>query len=165
MGVCIRTAMAVPASCRGSGRGRSEPCGERCGHSADRLWLLFFSMFCILLQLRIFPMAAEGAGGSELTQLVADHILPGYRRARACGRRGQRWCDRRRRGRWWSCGSRSSGPSSRSWRSFPRPALQELRATYGPFLMDLLILTCLPYFSLRRLTMNLLVGFLPLRVL
>ena len=38
-------------------------------------------------------------------------------------------------------------------------------ATYGPFLIDLLIFLCLPYLTLRRLTMNLSVGFFFLRVL
>ena len=32
-------------------------------------------MFSILLQLFILGVATEGAGGSKLTQLVADHVL------------------------------------------------------------------------------------------
>ena len=59
----------------------------------------------------------------------AEDIRPGFVKAwlgavarnkaknSACDHHEQQWCDRRRRGRWWSCGSRSSGPSSRSSRS------------------------------------------------
>ena len=44
-------------------------------------------------------VAAVGARRRELAELVADHRLASRTRARACARRGRRWCGRPSRGR------------------------------------------------------------------
>ena len=109
-------------------------------------------------------MAAEGAGGRELTQLVADHILldiDGHVLAAVVNGNGV---------------AHEGGEDGRA----PAPGLedlllvlrvhfldplQKLRGNIRAFFNGSAHIDLPPYFSLRRLTMNLLVGFLPLRVL
>ena len=82
-------------------------------------------------------MAAEGAGGSELTQLVADHILldiDGHVLAAVVDGDGVKMVELRLQ-------------VLRTFFSFfafiSSTRFRSSGATYGPFLMDLLILTCL----------------------
>jgi hypothetical protein len=121
-------------------------------------------MFSILLQLFILGVATEGTGGSKLTQLVTDHILLDIH------------------GHMLPAVMDSDGVANESGEDGGAAApgledlllvllvhcldsLEELRGNIRAFLNRSAHITLPPYFSLRRLTMNLLVGFLPLRVL
>ena len=109
-------------------------------------------------------MAAEGPGGRELTQLMAHHVLldvdghvlPTIMDSDGVAHEGGE-------------DGRAAAPGFQDLLLILRvqflDPLQKLRGDIRAFLMDLLISLSLPYFSLRRFTMNLLVGFLPLRVL